>query len=261
MTENHDAPPFVHRRLPVELSDDRYPTLPAARPPKELGHREARTWRRQQRQARASTLAAWRNRAPGSTDGLGVVLLVVAVILCAIVFLRPDSQPATASTPSAPSAASGSTSDATPASPADTPSTPLAAPDPALPPPFDVAGGTTAQTFLTGYLTYNPGQEDPAAAWIDSWSTLATGEVERTATTAVARLWDFAVQQQLQVSPGPITGTATVGSRQVIFDVQAGRLLTPLDGSPATVDTVGLRITVVGDRVTNVQSALTGISE
>ena len=67
--------------------------------------------------------------------------------------------------------------------------------------------------------------------------------------------------QQVRVTPGPITGTATAGSQQVLWNLQATRTLTPINGGPATTDTVPLLVTVVGDQVTNVQGGLTGISE
>ena len=46
-----------------------------------------------------------------------------------------------------------------------------------------------------------------------------------------------------------------------MWNLQASRLLTPVDGTPATVDTVALLVTVTGDQVTNVQAGPTGISE
>lgn len=264
MTDSdQDDRPFVVRRDTPDLSDDRYPVLPSTRPPEGLGRKQARAWRKGERQRRSATLAAWRDREPGSTDGLGVVLLVVAVAVAALVFLRGGDDTPTEAAAAASTSSSGTSTTSTTASTtaAPTAAPPLAAADPALPPPFDVAGGTTARAFLAAYLTYDPTLEDPAAAWIDSWAPLATADVEARATTAVARLWDFTVQQQLTVSPGPVTGAATAGSPQVIFDVQAARLLTPLDGQPATTDTVSLRVTVLGDQVTNVQAGLTGISE
>lgn len=277
MTDGDDRP-FVVRRPDRDLSADHYPQLPAARPPEGLDRKQRRAWRRDARRGRSAALTLWRDRPAGSTDGLGVIVLVAAILLAGFVFFGPgrdDSgeaegprvQSSTGTSQSARSSTAGSTaaprSTTRPAteSTATATTASLAPADPARPASFEVAGGSTAAEFLTGYLTYDPTSADPVGEWVQSWSSLSSSDVASTGRDNAARLWDFTIQQQVRVAPGPITGTATTGSQQVLWHLQATRTLTPINGDPATTDTVPLLVTVVGDQVTNVQGGLTGISE
>jgi len=273
-----DDRPFVVRRPDRDLSADHYPQLPAARPPGGLDRKQRRAWRRDARRGRSAALTRWRDRPAGSTDGLGVIVLVAAILLAGFVFLGPGrddsgeaegprTQSSTGTSESAPSStASATTAPRSATRPGTGPTSAattaaLAPADPARPSLFEIAGGSTAAEFLTAYLAYDPTVADPVGEWVQSWSWLSSSDVASTARDSAARLWDFTVQQQVRVTPGPITGTATAGSQQVLWNLQATRTLTPINGGPATSDTVPLLVTVVGDQVTNVQGGLTGISE
>jgi len=282
-----DDRPFVMPRTEQDLTADHYPQLPAAQPPAGLSRKERRAWRHDARRGRSAALTRWRDRPENSTDGLGVLLLVAAVCIAGFVFFGPGRddageaegprvQSSTGTTSS--TGATSSTGPATTRSTAAPRSTtaPAAGPtsvtaaataaalapaDPARPVPFDVAGGSTAADFLATYLTFDPTAADPVGEWVGSWSSLSSSEVASTGRDNAARLWDFTIQQQVRVTPGPITGTATAGSQQVVWHLEATRTLTPIDGSPSSTDTVTLLVTVIGAEVTNVQNGLTGISE
>ena len=276
-----DDRPFVMRRTERDLTADHYPQLPPAQPPAGLSRKERKAWRQDTRRGRSAALTRWRNRPEGSTDGLGVIVLVAAVLIAGFVFLGPGRDDAgeaegprvqsstgtgqstgraASSVGPAPRSTTARAAGPTSVTAAATAAA-LAPADPARPAPFDVAGGSTAADFLTAYLTFDPTAADPVGEWVGSWSSLSSSEVASTGRDNAARLWDFTIQRQVRVTPGTITGTATAGSEQVVWQLVATRTLTPIDGSRASSDTVTLLVTVIGAEVTNVQNGLTGISE
>lgn len=268
MTDERDEVPFVHRRPPEEpaLSDVRYPPPRPAQPPPGLSHREERRWRRDshaaQRAADAEQVRAWRRRPPGSVDALGPVLLVVALLFAAAVWLWPsDDEPTAAPAQPAPSGpVAGPDSRGLPQE--RNPWTGEPAPDsedghdPAPPPPpgelLAGADGMAAYHFVLGYLAYSPAVPDPVEVWALSWAKHATGTVRLRAEEQAPRLWDFTVREAVHVIDPRVVG----GSRDSnTWRLQVERTLFPIGGdedSPTTRQRVDVEVTVTGGLVSAV---------
>lgn len=212
------APPAVPARAEQPLYEVRYPVMPRPTrpaPPDGAGWRErrrhARGARRDARaahtQARAhahDVVRGWRHRPTEQLSGLGVVVLVAALALCAWTFWPTRSHPARTTSAPAPTAAG-----VTPAPPTPTPSAPATGGDTPTPTTLTTPTGRIVEQFLLNWNSYSPLYPAAVDNWIGGFRQLTASSVVETARADADRTWLFATQQLVTVIPQQVTDCTT----------------------------------------------------
>lgn len=214
-------------------------------PPPGLKRRARRRW---VRDARRSATAEQRdhNRSVAARlrgqvgDGLGVPLLIVAIIVAAYAFW-PRQHHAPAAPPSSPASTPSAGVDTSPTSAAADPSGPIGTgtddtPPTSAPAALSSPAGLVAYRFLLSFDTYNPANPDPVGTWESSWEQYASTDLAGQAQQLAGPLWADLATRRLSATAGDVTACTVerdTGS-DVTWSCDVAVDLFPIGGSPAT---------------------------
>lgn len=242
-------------------------------PPPGLSRRQRRRWLKDTRKdAVARQKATNLRRVAGARgqvgEGLGIPLLVVAVIVAAFVFW-PRGHHAPASSPAgSPAASSPAAVDASPTRAPAAPSGPIghgtdAGAPPAAPAELSGPPGDVAYRFLLAFNAYDPGYPDPVSTWSSSWAQYATGDVAGQAHDLAAVLWGDITNRRLSVTADSVGNCATIAAsdRESTWECDVVQDLFPIGGDASTAYTqrpARYRVTVTGTQVSLVAALSTG---
>lgn len=265
------APPrvLVPHTGEEKLYGERYPRIharPVVAAPPELSRRKRRRWERnerarlraEEREQRNAAVGSWRaDRPEPARAGLGVVLVLIAVLFAAFVVwhARSTSPAIPAAAPAPVATAPATRADPTIAAPSTSSlgqhqGGDVAAPD-LVPNYLPGPAGGTAYRFLLAYDSYNP--VDPAGqrTWADSWAPYAAPTLTSSAATLGAVVWQQATRDRVDVIAQTVSGCAVVAdsTQEITWECDVVRALFPIGGdasSPYRTETAHLRVVVGG---------------
>lgn len=172
-------------------------------------------------------------------DGLGLPLLIVAIVVAGFVFWPRHSTPAPAHPPVPPPATATTTP---PTSGLPAPSGPIGFGSDTIDGGTETSAlnatpaGQVAYQFLHAFDTYDPAYPTPIATWSASWGRYATPELIGQAAQLAPVLWGTLAQQHQSITAGAVTQCsppADTGT-DVTWECDVLNTLFPIGGDAAT---------------------------